>query len=133
MYKNWCCSFLEYSVVFRVSDGNFCYIFLLYYLFHLSDICGPGEYSQQGNGLANCLACPLGTYQPNFRQSSCMKCPNGKSTKVLGTVSKDDCEWNGERHKVTFTLIWNAFICTINSIPFFIRSERNVLWYWKML
>ena len=54
------------------------------------DVCGPGEYSQLGNGLANCIACPLGTYQPNFRQAGCLLCPSGKTT-IRGAASEDDC------------------------------------------
>ena len=55
-------------------------------------VCGPGEYSQLGNGLANCIACPIGTYQPNFRKSSCLKCPSGKTTTLRGAASKEDCQ-----------------------------------------
>ena len=60
----------------------------LYFL----DVCGPGEYSQHGTGLANCIACPLGTYQPNFRQSNCLDCPSGKSTTLRGAASEEDCQ-----------------------------------------
>ncbi|XP_028391279.1 sushi, von Willebrand factor type A, EGF and pentraxin domain-containing protein 1-like [Dendronephthya gigantea] len=56
------------------------------------DVCGPGEYSQLGNGLATCIACPAGTFQPNFRQSKCLNCPSGKTTSLRGAASKDDCQ-----------------------------------------
>eukprot|EP00795_Rhopilema_esculentum_P000710 gene710-10421_t len=54
--------------------------------------CRPGTYSRGGHGLATCLACPKGHYQPNQRQSICIKCPNWKTTASYGSTNISDCK-----------------------------------------
>ena len=42
----------------------------------------------------NCIACPLGTYQPRKWQDSCIECPEGSTTSYTASTSQDDC--NGQ-------------------------------------
>ncbi|KAK3591334.1 hypothetical protein CHS0354_028441 [Potamilus streckersoni] len=39
----------------------------------------------------NCQACPIGTYQPNSEQYSCISCTNGTSTNQVASVSQTQC------------------------------------------
>ena len=55
----------------------------------ISEICPPGTYSN--DGLATCLACPKGTYQPLANSTRCVSCPSGKGTAKEGSVVQSDC------------------------------------------
>lgn len=37
--------------------------------------------------------CPLGTYQPKFRETECLPCPSGTTTAQKGSSSVKDCQW----------------------------------------
>lgn len=39
----------------------------------------------------HCRSCPLGTYQPSFGQTSCIKCPQGYNTTNAGSTDINDC------------------------------------------
>ncbi|EDO45805.1 predicted protein, partial [Nematostella vectensis] len=57
------------------------------------DTCEAGEYRHIGEGgAATCLACPIGTYQPQAFSKSCLKCPDGKSTTRVGAMSVNECK-----------------------------------------
>jgi len=56
------------------------------------EICEPGEYTKiEESGIVNCLMCPLGTYQPKFRETECLPCPSG-TTAQKGSASVNDCK-----------------------------------------
>ncbi|XP_033008803.1 signal peptide, CUB and EGF-like domain-containing protein 2 isoform X3 [Lacerta agilis] len=52
--------------------------------------CSPGEYSV--DGFKPCLACPLGTYQPESGRTSCFTCGGGLMTKLTGATVFQNCE-----------------------------------------
>ncbi|XP_047126404.1 sushi, von Willebrand factor type A, EGF and pentraxin domain-containing protein 1 isoform X1 [Hydra vulgaris] len=52
-------------------------------------ICKPGTYSS--NGMENCIACPISTYQPFNKSSECIPCPFGTISANVGAVSIADC------------------------------------------
>nr|XP_028587610.1 signal peptide, CUB and EGF-like domain-containing protein 2 isoform X4 [Podarcis muralis] len=52
--------------------------------------CSPGEYSV--DGFKPCLACPLGTYQPEPGRTSCFTCGGGLMTKLTGATVFQNCE-----------------------------------------
>jgi len=62
------------------------------------EICKPGTYSR--DGLATCLACPKGTYQPLANSTQCMPCPSGKGTKKEGTALQTDCATQAVQVKI---------------------------------
>ena len=43
-------------------------------------MCQPGSYSI--SGLEPCTLCSVGTYQPLYNQTSCLKCPAGAGLNV---------------------------------------------------
>nr|XP_034975358.1 signal peptide, CUB and EGF-like domain-containing protein 2 isoform X4 [Zootoca vivipara] len=52
--------------------------------------CSPGEYSV--DGFKPCLACPLGTYQPEPGRTSCFICGGGLMTKLTSATVFQNCE-----------------------------------------
>ncbi len=54
-----------------------------------SGACGSGTISP--TGLMPCAPCPVGTYQPVSRQSSCVRCGNGLSTVGTGATASSQC------------------------------------------
>ena len=58
--------------------------------------CASGSYSV-GDG--KCLKCDKGFYQPYEGGKRCHKCPDGKTTVVIGPLSEADCNPNiGRSH-----------------------------------
>ncbi|XP_077993538.1 uncharacterized protein LOC144447400 [Glandiceps talaboti] len=53
------------------------------------EICQPGSFSYFG--IAPCQLCPLGYYQPDKGQRSCIQCPKWHSSIKLGGTSLQDC------------------------------------------
>ncbi|XP_067041101.1 sushi, von Willebrand factor type A, EGF and pentraxin domain-containing protein 1-like [Acropora muricata] len=53
------------------------------------DACQPGEFST--TGLANCLKCPVNTYQSLARQQTCQQCPGSTVTIGIGAKSISGC------------------------------------------
>lgn len=49
--------------------------------------CHPGFYEVEGV----CTACPYGTYQPNFKSTSCFDCSRGQNTSSTASASEDSC------------------------------------------
>ncbi|XP_066911508.1 uncharacterized protein [Clytia hemisphaerica] len=45
----------------------------------------------QGTAGVNCTKCPLGFYQPEVGQYSCLRCPNTKTTNRTGAVLSTEC------------------------------------------
>uniref|UniRef100_F6TP48 Signal peptide, CUB and EGF-like domain-containing protein 3 n=1 Tax=Ornithorhynchus anatinus TaxID=9258 RepID=F6TP48_ORNAN len=52
--------------------------------------CSPGHY--YNTSIHRCIRCPLGTYQPDFRQNFCTRCPGGTSTDFDGSTSVAQCK-----------------------------------------
>ncbi|KAM6943652.1 signal peptide, CUB and EGF-like domain-containing protein 2 isoform 1-T1 [Xenentodon cancila] len=52
--------------------------------------CSPGQYSH--DGFIPCLACPLGTYQPEVGRTSCFPCGGNLVTKHSAAVTFQECE-----------------------------------------
>jgi hypothetical protein len=40
-----------------------------------------------------CSACPIGTYQSEQGNSSCISCPAGKTTRQTNSTSADECDF----------------------------------------
>ncbi|CAB3367991.1 Hypothetical predicted protein [Cloeon dipterum] len=57
---------------------------------HCIDVCPPGLWSK--NGLAPCLRCPIGSFQPDANQQGCIPCPEGFSTPHKGATSINSCK-----------------------------------------
>lgn len=53
--------------------------------------CRLGHFSATPS---KCEACPIGHYQDNYRQTSCKKCPEGKTTNAVGAAK---CSLSGSR------------------------------------
>lgn len=51
--------------------------------------CGTGTF--YNSSLVLCQDCPVGTYQPQGQQRSCLQCPAGRTTLTTKTVSPNDC------------------------------------------
>lgn len=71
---------------------------------YFSGICQPGTYSS--NGLEVCIACPIATYQPMSRSTSCIKCPSTKATTSVGSTTMSDCK----ESKKVFLLCKEVFL-----------------------
>ena len=54
-----------------------------------SAICNAGEVSE--TGLEPCYPCPLGSYQPEFGQTFCLKCSPGMVTNTTGSSNINNC------------------------------------------
>jgi len=52
-------------------------------------ICLPGEFLSAKDN--SCVLCPLGQYQPDSQQTSCVTCPPDTSTIETGATSVDQC------------------------------------------
>ena len=55
----------------------------------VSATCGPGLFFNASQ--AQCLRCPVGTYQPLSGQQACIVCPDRKTTLSTARVSSSDC------------------------------------------
>jgi hypothetical protein len=44
------------------------------------------------NGIATCVPCRVGSYQPNSGQTVCVQCPEGFTTTQEGTIEKARCQ-----------------------------------------
>ncbi|XP_071951327.1 sushi, von Willebrand factor type A, EGF and pentraxin domain-containing protein 1-like [Antedon mediterranea] len=53
-------------------------------------VCQPGTYSL--STLTPCTRCPLGTYQPLRKQSTCISCPPGTHTLKVGASTEALCQ-----------------------------------------
>lgn len=76
------------------------------YIIYLLVACSPGSYGstlvssflESGNGdyieelTSQCNKCPLGTYQENGGQSSCVSCPSGHTTVDMGSIEQSNCQ-----------------------------------------
>ncbi|XP_070188097.1 uncharacterized protein [Littorina saxatilis] len=51
--------------------------------------CGPGLFYNSTQ--AQCLQCPMGTYQPQSAQRSCITCPDSRTTLAAGRTTVSDC------------------------------------------
>ena len=52
-------------------------------------ICVAGQYLSAQDD--SCKLCPIGTYQPEDQQTSCIPCPPDTSTIAAGATSRDQC------------------------------------------
>ncbi|XP_043932505.1 signal peptide, CUB and EGF-like domain-containing protein 3 isoform X2 [Protopterus annectens] len=52
--------------------------------------CSPGHY--YNTSIHRCIRCPLGTYQPDFRQNYCITCPGNTTTDFDGSTSVSQCK-----------------------------------------
>ncbi|WAQ97074.1 SCUB2-like protein [Mya arenaria] len=70
------------------SDEDSCNVFLrLCSVIHSSDTCVAG---QRYDG-STCITCEKGTYQPDKKQTLCLKCPERSTTIGPGKTSVADC------------------------------------------
>ncbi|KAL3877051.1 hypothetical protein ACJMK2_034806, partial [Sinanodonta woodiana] len=51
-------------------------------------ICNSGFFR---NTSGICQSCPIGTYQPNNEQTSCISCPSGTTTNQVASISQTQC------------------------------------------
>lgn len=85
------CTFSHGSTAKKRADSFFLHMiycsssFISYDL----DACQPGEFST--TGLANCLKCPVNTYQSLARQQTCHQCPGSTVTIGIGAKSISGC------------------------------------------
>lgn len=98
--------------------------------------CSPGHY--YNTSIHRCIRCAMGSYQPDFRQNFCTRCPGNTSTDFDGSTSVAQCknrQCGGELGEFTGYIespnypgnypagvecIWN-----INPHP----SARSLSWY----
>jgi len=52
-------------------------------------ICIPGQYLNANDN--ECQACPVGTFQPNSQETSCIRCPYDTSTIAVGATNETQC------------------------------------------
>jgi len=52
-------------------------------------ICIPGQYLNANDN--ECQACPVGTFQPNSQETSCIRCPYDTSTATVGSTNETQC------------------------------------------
>ncbi|MEJ1270982.1 signal peptide CUB domain EGF-like 2 [Cricetulus griseus] len=52
--------------------------------------CSPGHY--YNTSTHRCIRCPMGSYQPHFRQNFCTRCPGNTSTDFDGSTSVAQCK-----------------------------------------
>ncbi|XP_030846782.1 fibropellin-1-like [Strongylocentrotus purpuratus] len=51
--------------------------------------CEPGHYSE--SGVAPCVRCPMGSYQPSRQMTFCIGCPGNKTTLTDGAILSIQC------------------------------------------
>ena len=54
--------------------------------------CFAGAYQPSDGGVAVCLLCPVGQYQPHAHSDHCEQCPDEKTTRDEGAVTENDCK-----------------------------------------
>ncbi|KAI4552243.1 hypothetical protein MJT46_016894 [Ovis ammon polii x Ovis aries] len=52
--------------------------------------CSPGHY--YNTSIHRCIRCAMGSYQPDFRQNFCTRCPGNTSTDFDGSTSVTQCK-----------------------------------------
>uniref|UniRef100_A0A452RGD7 Signal peptide, CUB and EGF-like domain-containing protein 3 n=1 Tax=Ursus americanus TaxID=9643 RepID=A0A452RGD7_URSAM len=52
--------------------------------------CSPGHY--YNTSIHRCIRCAMGSYQPDFRQNFCTRCPGNTSTDFDGSTSVAQCK-----------------------------------------
>lgn len=52
--------------------------------------CSPGHY--YNISIHRCIRCAMGSYQPDFRQNFCTRCPGNTSTDFDGSTSVAQCK-----------------------------------------
>lgn len=52
--------------------------------------CSPGHY--YNTSTHRCIRCAMGSYQPDFRQNFCTRCPGNTSTDFDGSTSVAQCK-----------------------------------------
>lgn len=52
--------------------------------------CSPGHY--YNTSIHRCIRCAVGSYQPDFRQNFCTRCPGNTSTDFDGSTSVAQCK-----------------------------------------
>lgn len=52
--------------------------------------CSPGHY--YNTTIHRCIRCAMGSYQPDFRQNFCTRCPGNTSTDFDGSTSVAQCK-----------------------------------------
>lgn len=78
--------------------------------------CTPGQYIS-GN---DCMLCGFGYYQPDWWQTSCIKCDTDRTTQRIGAVNKSECILScppGKENKP------NTDVCTLCEQGFFKNVE----------
>lgn len=63
--------------------------------------CVPGTYSKKG--ILPCEPCPLNSYQPLYKQTVCLRCPEGTSTAHTGSRRLKQCRGKN--------MFFSLFIC----------------------
>ena len=66
-------------------------------------MCGRGTYSK--TGVEPCFPCTFGFFQPKAGQSSCIQCPDAKSTLAEGAVQSSECRG------LLFTFVLVSLFC----------------------
>jgi len=51
--------------------------------------CDAGE--EPSTDQLSCVACPIGTYQPDAGQQACIQCTGGRITAQTGSTNSTDC------------------------------------------
>ena len=70
--------------------------------------CPAGNYITAD--MTGCMMCNVGFYQPDTSQSSCLPCPPGFSTRVLGATSIDQCKRKQRmRNNCSVTILSHLF------------------------
>ncbi|XP_052833673.1 sushi, von Willebrand factor type A, EGF and pentraxin domain-containing protein 1 [Octopus bimaculoides] len=75
--------------------------------------CLPGSFSH--DGLEFCETCPLGHYQSEYAQKSCLLCQNGTSTLSRGSRLQEDCKDLCKAGHVSETGLEPCMPCPIGS------------------
>ncbi|XP_040329202.1 signal peptide, CUB and EGF-like domain-containing protein 3 isoform X3 [Herpailurus yagouaroundi] len=64
--------------------------------------CSPGHY--YNTTIHRCIRCAMGSYQPDFRQNFCTRCPGNTSTDFDGSTSVAQCKSN---YPAGVECVWN--------------------------
>ena len=113
--------------------GNLLILWLIFFPVE----CGAGTYYKEvDGGQAFCENCPVGTYQDQKGQDSCIPCNDGYTTQMSGSYEPSSCSGNWHKKHCHLTLSFIRYSCkappTMNDYihvhrtkKLFVRSTRG--------
>lgn len=110
--------YIQFNVHVYIFGGSFTTLHVF-----LTAQCKPGEYSV--SGLVPCTPCSRSTYQPQSMSSTCLVCPQGKTSKP-GSTMLSECKGK------TIISAWRVRCFTLISLKTKYLLWHAIFWSWNI-